>query len=42
MSLLPINEESFFENVPLVMVKMKIGTMKMVTIKFSLCILYTF
>ena len=35
-SLLPLNEECIFENVPLVVVKMKNGTMKVVNIKFLL------
>ena len=30
MSLLPLNEEGIFENVPLVVVKMKSGSMKVV------------
>ena len=33
-SLLPLNEECIFENVSLVVVKMKSGTMKVVNIKF--------
>ena len=33
-SLLPLNEESIFENVYLVEVKMKSGTMKVVNMKF--------
>ena len=35
-SFLPLNEECIFENVSLVVVKMKSGTMKVVNIKFSL------
>ena len=31
MSLLPLNEEDIFENVPLVVVKMKSGSMKVVS-----------
>ena len=34
MSLLPLNEEDIFENVTLVVVKIKSGTMKVVNIKF--------
>ena len=34
-SLLPLNEENIFESVPLMVVKMKSGTMKVVNIKFS-------
>ena len=33
-SLLPLNEGNIFENVPLVVVKMKSGTMKVVNLKF--------
>ena len=33
-SLLPLNEEDIFENISLVVVKMKSGTMKVVNIKF--------
>ena len=33
-SLLPLNEECIFENVSLVVVKMKSGTIKVVNIKF--------
>ena len=33
-SLLPLNEEGILENVPLVVVKMKSGIMKVVSIKF--------
>ena len=35
-SLLPLNDESIFENVHLVVVKMKSVTMKVVNMKFSL------
>ena len=35
-SLLPLNEESIFENVPLVVIKMKSGVMKVVNMKFLL------
>ena len=35
-SLLPLNEESIFENVHFMVVKMKSGNMKMVNIKFDL------
>ena len=35
-SLLPLNEEYIFENVPLVVVKMKSGIMKAVNMKFPL------
>ena len=34
-SLLPFNEKNNFENVFIVMVKMKSGTMKVINIKFS-------
>ena len=33
-SLLPLNEDGIFENVSLVMLKMKSGSIKMVNIKF--------
>ena len=33
-SLLPLNEECTFENIPLVVVKMKSGTIKVVNMKF--------
>ena len=36
MSFLSLNEEAIFENAPLVMVKIKIGTMKVVNMKFPL------
>ena len=35
-SLLPLNEKYIFENVPLVVVKMKSGIMKVVNMKFLL------
>ena len=35
-SLLPLNDEGIFENVHLVVVKMKSGAMKVVKIKFPL------
>ena len=37
-NLLPLNEKGIFENVPLVVVKMKNGTMKVVNMKFPLII----
>ena len=39
-SLLPLNEEDIFENVPLVVVKMKCGIMKVVNMKFSQFFMY--
>ena len=36
-SLLPLNKENIFENVHLVVVKMKSGTMKVVNMKFFQC-----
>ena len=44
-SILPLNEENIFENVSLVVVKMKNDTMKVVNMKFPLdllCFLSTF
>ena len=35
-SILPLNKENTFDNIPFVVVKMKSGTLKVVNMKFSL------